>query len=347
MDAIHQILTKYWGYSRFRPLQEEVINSVLAGKDTLALMPTGGGKSLCFQVPALLKEGICLVISPLIALMKDQVEFLNKQGIRATMLHSHMSFREIDLTLDNCIYGNFKFIYISPERLNNELFKAKVQAFNLNLIAVDEAHCISQWGYDFRPSYLTIAEVRERIPQVPLLGLTASATPDVIKDIQEKLLFKKENVLKVSFERKNLAYIVQKEDDKENRLLKIATNIKGSGIVYAGSRKRTEEIASFLSRRNISSDFYHAGLPHEQRSMRQDNWLNDKTRVMVCTNAFGMGINKSNVRFVVHLDLPDSIEAYFQEAGRAGRDDKKAYCVLLYNDGDRMNLERRIELSFP
>jgi len=310
-------------------------------------MPTGGGKSVCFQVPALVKPGICLVISPLIALMKDQVDFLNKKGIKASMINSFMSAKEIDITLDNCINGNWKFLYVSPERLSNELFKARVIKMNINLIAVDEAHCISQWGYDFRPAYTTISEIREILPGVPVLALTATATLDVVKDIQKQLNFKKENVLRVSYERKNLSYVVLKEEDKSARLLKIVNNVKGSGIIYVRSRRKTEEITQFLRQQGASADFYHAGLPPLERSRKQEEWLKDKTRVIVSTNAFGMGINKSNVRFVVHLDLPESLEAYFQEAGRAGRDEKKAYAILLYNDTDRLNLERSIDHSFP
>ena len=347
MESINQILTRYWGHTHFRPLQEDIINSVLEGKDTLALLPTGGGKSLCFQIPALAKEGICIVVSPLIALMKDQVEFLQKKGIRATMLHSFMTSREIDITLDNCIHGNYKFLYVSPERLITDIFIARVQQMNVNLIAVDEAHCISQWGYDFRPAYLQITELRKLLPGVPVMALTASATPDVITDIQQKLEFKQENAIKVSFERKNIAYVVQKEEDKSARLMKLVNNVKGSGIIYVRNRRKTEEVAAFLKHNGVSADFYHAGMPHDARSSKQEAWLNDRIRVMVCTNAFGMGINKANVRFVVHLDLPDSLEAYFQEAGRAGRDEKKAYAVLLYNDADRINLERTIDHTFP
>ncbi len=319
----------------------------MEGKDTLALLPTGGGKSLCFQIPALAKDGICIVVSPLIALMKDQVEFLVRKGIRATMLHSFMTSREIDIALDNCIHGNYKFLYVSPERLATEIFTARVQQMNVNIIAVDEAHCISQWGYDFRPAYLQISELRNLFPEVPVMALTASATPEVVTDIQQKLLFRKENVFRVSFERKNLAYVVQKEEDKAARLLKLVNNVKGSGIIYVRNRRKTEEVAAFLKQNGVQADFYHAGLMHDDRSRKQEAWLNDRLRVIVCTNAFGMGINKSNVRFVAHLDIPDSLEAYFQEAGRAGRDEKKAYAVLLYNDADRINLERNIDHSFP
>jgi ATP-dependent DNA helicase RecQ len=344
---IQQILTKYWGYSHFRPLQEEIINSVLEGNDTLALLTTGGGKSVCYQIPGLAKEGICIVISPLIALMNDQVDFLTRKGIRAVMVHSSLSSKEIDNILDNCIHGNMKFLYVSPERLDTDLFIARVQQMNVNLIAVDEAHCISQWGYDFRPSYMKIAELRKWFPKVPVLAVTATATPEVAIDIQEKLGFKKENLLRKSFERKNLSYVVLKEEAKASRLLKIVNNVRGSGIIYVRNRRKAEEVSNMLKQQSIAADYYHAGLNFDERSKRQEAWVRDKTRVIVCTNAFGMGINKANVRFVVHLDLPDSLEAYFQEAGRAGRDDKRAYAVLLYNDADRLSLERNMEHSFP
>jgi ATP-dependent DNA helicase RecQ len=344
---IQQILTRYWGYSHFRPLQEDIINAVLKGEDTLALMTTGGGKSVCYQIPGLAKDGICIVISPLIALMNDQVSFLTRKGIRAVMVHSSLTSREIDLILDNCIHGDIKFLYISPERLGTDLFIARIQQMNVNLIAVDEAHCISQWGYDFRPAYMKIAELRKLFPKVPVLALTASATPEVAKDIQEKLEFKKENTLRKSFERKNLSYVVLKEEAKTPRLLKIISNVKGAGIIYVRNRKKAEEVAAMLKQQNISAEFYHAGLSFDERSKRQEAWLRDNVQVIVSTNAFGMGINKANARFVVHLDLPDSLEAYFQEAGRAGRDEKRAYAVLLYNEADRLSLERNIQHSFP
>ena len=345
--TIQQILLKHWGYSHFRPLQEEIINSILEGKDTLALMPTGGGKSICFQVPALLKDGICIVISPLIALMKDQVENLIAKGIKAMAITSGMNKKEIDIAFDNCVYGDYKFLYLSPERLETGIARVRIQKMKVNLIAVDEAHCISQWGYDFRPSYLKIAELRELLPQVPFLALTATATPEVTKDIQQKLLFKTDNLLRKSFERKNLAYIVIKEEDKMNRLLKITAKIKGTGIVYIRNRKKTQEIACFLQRNNISADFYHAGLESHIRDAKQEAWINNKVRVIVCTNAFGMGIDKPNVRFVVHLDLPDCLEAYFQEAGRGGRDEKKSYAVLLYNNSDKIEMQHNLEMNFP
>ncbi|MBI4930453.1 MAG: RecQ family ATP-dependent DNA helicase [Bacteroidetes bacterium] len=345
--TIQQILLKHWGYSQFRPLQEEIINSVLDENDTLALMPTGGGKSICFQVPALVKEGTCLVISPLIALMKDQVENLKAKGIKAMAITSAMNKREIDIAFDNCVHGNYKFLYLSPERLETEIARERIKKMKVNLIAVDEAHCISQWGYDFRPSYMKIAELRELVPAIPILALTATATPEVAKDIQQKLLFKKENLLKKSFERKNLAYVVVKEEDKMNRLLKIIAKIKGTGIVYVRNRKKTQEIADFLHRSKISADFYHAGLEAHIRDAKQESWIQNKVRVIVCTNAFGMGIDKPDVRFVVHMDLPDCIEAYFQEAGRAGRDEKKSYAVLLYNDSDKIEMEHNLQMSFP
>lgn len=347
MSSAYDVLQKYWGFSSFRPLQEDIINSVLKGKDTLALLPTGGGKSLCFQVPALCQPGICLVVSPLIALMKDQVFNLKKRGINAEAIYSGMNFREIDYILDNCIYGNIKILYLSPERLTTELAIERIKKMNVNLLAIDEAHCISQWGYDFRPPYLKIADIRELMPDTPTLALTATATSEVVQDIQEKLEFRERHVIKKSFERKNLAYVVLHEENKLNKLVDIFTKVKGCGLAYVRSRRKTKDIAQFLSRKGIVADHYHAGLTAEQRSAKQDDWINDKTRVIVATNAFGMGIDKPDVRIVVHLDLPDSLEAYFQEAGRAGRDGQKSYAVLLYNDGDRQDLENRFEMAFP
>lgn len=347
MPEIREILEKYWGHRSFRPLQEDIINAVLRGEDTLALLPTGGGKSICFQVPALAKEGICIVVSPLIALMKDQVENLSNKGIKAIAITSSMHKREIDIALDNCVHGKIKFLYLSPERLETEIVKARVQKMNVNLIAIDESHCISQWGYDFRPSYLKIELLRDILPNVSVLALTATAIPEVVKDIQQKLRFKKPNVLQKSFERKNVAYIVLNEEDKLARLVKIVSNVKGSGIVYVRNRKKTQEIASYLKSHQIPADFYHAGLDTKTRDIRQSDWISDKTRVIVCTNAFGMGIDKPDVRFVVHIDLPDSPEAYFQEAGRAGRDERKAFAILLYNNGDKIELQRNLETSFP
>lgn len=347
MPVIHEILEKYWGYRSFRPSQEEIINSVLNGTDALALLPTGGGKSICFQVPGLARDGICVVVSPLIALMKDQVENLTKKGIKAIAITSAMHKREIDIALDNCVHGNVKFLYLSPERLETEIVKVRLQKMNVNLIAIDESHCISQWGYDFRPSYLKIELLRELLPKVPFLALTATATKEVVVDIQEKLRFKKKNVIQQSFERKNIAYILLNEEDKLARLLKIAQKVSGSGIVYVRNRKKTQDIANYLRSNKISADFYHAGLDSKTRDIKQSEWVNNKTRVIVCTNAFGMGIDKPDVRFVVHIDLPDSLEAYFQEAGRAGRDEQKAFAILLYNNGDKIELNRNVENSFP
>lgn len=347
MPTTLEILKKYWGYDSFRSLQEEIIQSVLTGKDTLALLPTGGGKSICFQIPALIQEGICIVVSPLIALMKDQVENLNAKGINAIAITSAMQKREIDIALDNCIHGNIKFLYLSPERLETEIVKARLQKMNVNLIAIDEAHCISQWGYDFRPSYLKIQNLRTLLPNTCMLALTATATKNVVKDIQEKLLFKKQNVFQKSFERKNISYVVLNEEDKLSRLIKIVNNVKGVGIIYVRNRKKTQDIASYLKSNNISADFYHAGLDIKTRSTKQNNWIQNETRIIVCTNAFGMGIDKADVRFVVHIDTPDSLEAYFQEAGRVGRDEKKAFAILIYNKTDAIALEKNLEINFP
>jgi len=342
-----QILIKYWGYSTFRPAQEEIINNVLEGKDTLALLPTGGGKSICFQVPALQKEGICIVVTPLIALMKDQVQQLKKRGINASAIYSGMNYHQMDIILDNCVYGDVKFLYVSPERLETELFQERLKRMNVNLLAVDEAHCISQWGYDFRPSYLTIAEIREFIPNVPVLALTATATPEVVEDIQEKLKFPSPNLIQRSFERENLTYVVLPEEDKNRRLLELLGRNPGSSIVYVRSRKATKDVARFLIENKISAHFYHAGLTTELRDQRQKDWLVGKIRVMVSTNAFGMGIDKADVRTVIHLDIPDSIESYFQEAGRAGRDQKQAYAFLLYHKSDLATLRYNHEQKFP
>ena len=346
-DKIKKILLKYWGYPSFRSLQEDIILSVLNGKDTLALMPTGGGKSITFQVPTMAKEGLCIVVTPLIALMKDQVANLQKHGIKAISLDSSMSYREIDIALDKCIFSDIKFLYLSPERLGTDLFKAKLPAMNINLIAIDEAHCISQWGYDFRPSYLKIAEIREFAKDVPILALTASATPEVAKDIMDKLEFKKHNVFRKSFERKNLIYIVRKTEKKLQYLLRIIKYVPGTGIIYVRNRKQTVEVAKFLNHRGIKAGFYHAGLKPDQRSLIQEQWISGDTRVIVSTNAFGMGIDKPNVRFVIHIDIPDSLEAYYQEAGRGGRDEKKAFAVLLYDDNDIINLRQRVSKEFP
>ncbi len=345
--TIYQVLKKYWNFDSFRSLQEEIIQSVLDGKDTLALLPTGGGKSVCFQIPALIKPGICIVVSPLIALMKDQVENLKAKGIEAVSIISGMGKREVDILLDNCVYGQIKFLYLSPERLMSDLVRERIKYMNVSLFAIDEAHCISQWGYDFRPPYLRLSELRELHPSVPVLALTATATEDVIIDIQDKLSFKKRNVFRKSFERKNLAYIVAEEENKFRKLLSVAKKVKGTGIVYVRNRRATQEVAKLLNREGISSDFYHAGLTTPIRSDKQQAWKLGNTRVIVATNAFGMGIDKADVRFVVHLDLPESLEAYYQEAGRAGRDEKKAFGVLLYNQSDRIALEKKFSLSFP
>ncbi len=341
-------LSRYWGYTSFRKGQEEIIDAAFQGIDSLALMPTGGGKSLCFQVPALLREGICIVISPLIALMKDQVEQLDAIGIRALAVHSGMSAREVDIALDNAIYGDYKFLYLSPERLGTELFKVRVQKMTPCLLVVDEAHCISQWGYDFRPSYLKIAAFRETFPQVPILALTATATPKVAADIMEKLHFRSDHRLfQSSFERPNLAYVVRKAEDKLGQLLRIATGVGGCGLVYVRERKKTEEIAVFLNANGISAGAYHAGMSAPERSKKQEDWKQGKIQVMAATNAFGMGINKADVRFVCHYDLPAGPEAYFQEAGRAGRDGHKAYAVLLYAQADAVRARQLYKLSFP
>ncbi len=341
------ILNQYWGFDNFRPLQEEIINSILNGQDTLALLPTGGGKSICFQVPALCKDGICIVVSPLIALMHDQVDNLKRRGIPAIAITSAMRKRELDIALDNCVYGKIKFLYLSPERLQTELARVRIGKMKVNMIAVDEAHCISQWGYDFRPPYLQVADLREICPDVPVLALTATAIPKVVTDIQEQLLFKTKNVFQSSFLRSNLAYTVKKTEDKISPLIKLSQQTDGSGIVYARSRRKTMEVASLLSKNNVAATFYHAGLSPEERTKRQKQWLTGECKVIVATNAFGMGIDKSDVRFVVHLDLPDSPEAYFQEAGRAGRDGKPAAALLFYNPKDIDDLERNFEASFP
>lgn len=345
--TIQEILKTYWNHDTFRPMQEDIITSVLLGHDTLALLPTGGGKSVCFQVPALARPGICIVVSPLIALMKDQVENLKTRGIEAIAITSGMSKREIDIALDNCIYGPVKFVYLSPERLLSELVRERIKYMQVNLIAVDEAHCISQWGYDFRPPYLHIADLRELHPAVPVLALTATATADVRQDIQDKLQFKKPLVFQQSFERRNISYVVQHTESKLRKMLDIAHGVKGSGIVYLRSRKECAEIAKFLNDNKISADYYHAGLSSDERSKKQESWKKNKIRVIAATNAFGMGIDKPDVRFVIHKDLPDSLEAYYQEAGRAGRDEHKAYAVLLYNQPDRLQQEKMFLLNFP
>ena len=369
------ILKQYWGYDDFRGIQREIIESIGSGKDTLGLMPTGGGKSITFQVPALCSEGTCIVITPLIALMKDQVQNLRRHGIRAAAIYSGLSREEIVITLENCIFGDIKILYVSPERLSSELFRTKLRHMKVSFITVDEAHCISQWGYDFRPSYLQIADIRKDLPGVPVLALTATATPQVVEDIQERLSIDHSpltidhshqaqpkfnvqrstfnvqrstfNVFRMSFERQNLAYVVRRAADKRDELIHILRSVGGSAIVYARSRRRTKEVSDMLNQAGISATFYHAGLESTVKDERQKNWQSDQVRVMVATNAFGMGIDKPDVRMVLHIDCPDSIEAYFQEAGRAGRDGKKSYAVLLYNDGDHRKLDKRISDTFP
>ncbi len=348
IEQCRKVLTRYWGFTSFRPLQEDIIRSVAEGRDTLALMPTGGGKSITFQVPALAAEGTCLVITPLIALMKEQVNRLNSLEIKSLMIHSAMTREEIDITIENCIYGDYKFLYVSPERISTQLFQGKVGRINLSLVAIDEAHCISQWGYDFRPSYLKIASLRERIaPDVPFLALTATATPNVVDDIMDKLAFREKNVLRTSFARKNISYLVRQVEEKGTYLVKTLNKVNGSGIVYVRSRKRSKEVAEMLVNNGINADFYHAGLPDELRDKKQASWSTGKTRVIVSTNAFGMGIDKADVRFVIHWDIPDSIENYFQESGRAGRDGKHAFAVLLYSPADKTRLNDSLRQKFP
>lgn len=347
-ENIRRILKDNWGYDQFRPLQEDIILSVMNGNDTLALLPTGGGKSICFQVPGLALDGLCMVVSPLIALMKDQVANLRKRGIKAAALYSGMSKHDIELVLNNCAFDpDYKFLYVSPERLKTDSFRATLSQLKVGLIAIDEAHCISQWGYDFRPPYLEIAEIRQFFPKVPVLALTATATPEVVKDIQDKLHFPKYNVFQKSFKRDNLTYYVVKEEDKNNRMLRIMKRYQGTGIVYVRNRRKTQETAEFLQRNGITADFYHAGLDGATRDRKQDEWMHDKTRVIVSTNAFGMGIDKPDVRFVIHIDIPDTLEGYFQEAGRGGRDEKESVAIMLYDDSDIRELKRNFELTFP
>ena len=346
-ELFHRILREYWGYDSFRTLQEEIIQSVWEGRDTLGLMPTGGGKSLTFQVPVMAMKGICLVVTPLIALMKDQVDNLRERGIKAAAVYSGMSREEILTTLENCIFGDFKFLYVSPERLSSEIFIVKLQAMNVCLLVVDESHCISQWGYDFRPSYLKISEIRRLLKEVPVLALTATATAEVVDDIQEKLHFRKKNVYRTSFQRENLSYVVRTADNKLEELVRILHSVPGSGIVYVRSRQQTKEIAHTLQKAAIPAEYFHAGLTHEVKVLKQNNWKNGNCRVMVATNAFGMGIDKADVRTVVHMDLPNSLEEYFQEAGRAGRDGERSYAVILYSKNDSAKLRKRITDAFP
>lgn len=346
-DKFQSILQKYWGYPDFRGIQRNIIESIASGRDTLGLMPTGGGKSITFQVPALAQEGVCIVITPLIALMKDQVQHLREHGILADAIYAYKSRSEILQTLDNTIFGGVKILYVSPERLASEMFQTKLRHIHVSFITVDEAHCISQWGYDFRPSYLQIASIREMKPGIPILALTATATPEVVDDIQERLHFKEKNVFKMSFERKNLAYVVREAEDKQGEMIHILQSVGGSAIIYARSRKRTKEMAQLLSQQGITATFYHAGLDPDVKDQRQKAWQKDEVRVMCATNAFGMGIDKPDVRVVIHIDCPDSLEAYFQEAGRAGRDGQKSYAVLLYNKHDELKLCKRVDDTFP
>ena len=344
---LHSTLEKFWGYKEFRPGQKQIIHSIMSGCDTLALMPTGGGKSLTYQVPTLAQEGLCIIITPLIALMKDQVDRLKRLGIPAVAIHSGLSFKQIDIALDNCVYGDVKFLYVAPERLATEAFRLRVQRMNVSLLAVDEAHCISQWGYDFRPSYLRIAEIRKLIPDTPVLALTASATDLVAKDIMSHLGFEKPNIIRSSFARPNLSYAVRHTDDKNEQLLRIINNVQGSGIVYMRSREGCEQLCELLRNQGISASYYHAGLPHAERAMRQEEWTSGRTRIMVATNAFGMGIDKADVRVVVHYTMSDSLESYYQEAGRAGRDGKRSYAVLLVASDDKSKITKRFEQEFP
>jgi ATP-dependent DNA helicase RecQ len=346
-ELFHNILKEYWGYTSFRPLQEDIIQSVWEKRDTLGLMPTGGGKSLTFQVPVMAMDGICLVVTPLIALMKDQVDNLRERGIKAAAVYSGMSRDEIITTLENCIFGDYKFLYVSPERLSSDIFLTKLQAMDVCLLVVDESHCISQWGYDFRPSYLKIADIRETLINVPVLALTATATPDVVDDIQEKLRFKEKNVFRTSFLRDNLSYVVRSADNKVGELIHILKSVPGSGIVYVRSRRQTKEIAQTLKKEGLRADYFHAGLSYEDKIFKQNAWKDDECPVIVSTNAFGMGIDKPDVRIVVHMDLPNSPEEYFQEAGRAGRDGKKSYSVILYTKSDSVKLKKRISDTFP
>jgi ATP-dependent DNA helicase RecQ len=347
MDDLHNILYRYWGHKAFRPLQEDIIRSVIEGKDTLALLPTGGGKSVCFQVPALIRGGLCIVVSPLIALMKDQVSNLAGKGINAKALYTGMHAREIDLVLEEAAEGDLSFLYLSPERLQTEIFKSRLERMPLMTIAVDEAHCISQWGYDFRPPYLQIATIREIHPETPVIALTATATPSVVLDIMDKLAFREKLVFSKSFARENLVYLSMEEENKYNRIIRICNKIKGSGIVYARNRKLTEELAGYLNKNRIRASYYHAGLTPELRDKRQHEWITDQVQVMVSTNAFGMGIDKPDVRFVIHIDIPDSPEAYFQEAGRGGRDGDKSYAVLLFEQADILKAKTNFAQSWP
>ena len=341
------VLSEYFGYDSFRSIQEDIIRSIGSGRDTLGLMPTGGGKSITFQVPALAQEGVCIVVTPLIALMKDQVAKLRERGIKATAIYSGMNRDNIVAALDNCILGDYKFLYVSPERLSSDIFLTKLRRMRVSFITIDESHCISQWGYDFRPSYLAIADIRKQLPHTPILALTATATPEVVKDIQQRLQFEKENVFRMSFERKNLNYVVRYTENKDNEILHILNNVQGSAIIYVRNRDKTRELAKLLEEHGISAAFYHAGIDNRDKDKRQRLWTENHTRVMVATNAFGMGIDKPNVRIVIHYEMPDSPEAYYQEAGRAGRDGLTAYAVLLYTPDDKRKLSRRVSDNYP
>jgi len=347
MSAIDAILKKYWGYDSFRPLQREIINSVVAGCDAVALLPTGGGKSITYQVPAMAMDGVAIVVTPLIALMKDQVDALRKKGIKAVAINSSMPYREIDAALDNCVYGDVKLLYIAPERIDTLIFRKRVVKMQVSLIAVDEAHCISEWGYDFRPSYLKISVLRDILPEVPVMALTATATSLVLRDIEFHLRLDSPQVFRASFARANLSFIVRRGENKPEQILRVVEGVPGSGIVYTRTRSDAEQLADFLKDKEVSADFYHAGLGYRLRTLRQQEWMDGKIRVIVATNAFGMGIDKADVRFVVHHQIPESIEAYYQEAGRAGRDGKRAYAVVVYNEGDNLAARRRIEMEYP
>ncbi len=342
-----QILQRYWGYTEFRSRQHEIINSVLSGVDTLALMPTGGGKSITYQIPALMRDGVCIVVSPIIALMKDQVDGLRRRGISAVAIHSGLSRTEINNALDNCTYGSVKFLFLSPERVDTDIFLLRLQRMRVALVAIDEAHCISQWGYDFRPSYLNISKVRDAVPQAPVLALSASATDIVAKDIMQQLRFGQENIIRTDFSRPNLSYVVRHDDNKELQINSVLRSVNGSGIIYARTRKECEEISQRLTHDGVSATFYHAGLPYAERMLRQEEWIYNKCRVMVATNAFGMGIDKPDVRFVIHNSMCDSLESYYQEAGRAGRDGRRSYALLLVADNDERLIRRRVEMEFP
>jgi ATP-dependent DNA helicase RecQ len=347
MHNLKGILEQYWHYKEFRPLQEDIIQSVIDGHDTLAILPTGGGKSLCYQVPAMALPGICIVVTPLIALMKDQIANLKKRGIKALAVHAGMAREEIDHTFDNAVYGNFKFLYLSPERLSSEILLARIAKMKVNLLAIDEAHCISQWGYDFRPAYLNIANIKPLIPNVPIIALTATATPKVKEDIQLRLEFENQKVFQASFARPNISFVVRRTDDKMGKVMQALKSVPGCAIIYVRSRRKTQEVADLLGKKGIKSSFYHAGLSHELRSRRQEEWIQNKVRVMVCTNAFGMGIDKPDVRTVIHIDLPENVESYYQEAGRAGRDGKHSFALLLYNQINEDEINYRLENNFP